>query len=485
VRNSLIFKLLGAFLLVIAIGALVISWMTSQATQKAFTLYTTRSGQVWAQQLAPVLADYYAQNGSWQGVDAVLASGISGLGGGSMGMGGQGRGQGTGMQGAGSGMGGLMGQRFVLADAAGLVISDTQNELVGQKLTTGDLQNGAAVLVDAVQVGTLIVTPSGFASAGTPAGEFLASVNCSIITSAFIASLIALLVGALLFIQITAPIRQLKKAAAAIANGDLNQRVAVHSRDELGELGANFNRMAENLAKVETQRRHLAADVAHELRTPLAAVQATLEGMQDGVLPVDEEQVRILYAQTLHLNRLVSDMSLLSTVEAGELKLERQPTDLATLLRQAVERLQGQSAQKEITLELQVQADLPWVLADPDRITQVLNNLVGNALRYTPQNGKIILSASRSSAAAGMIEATVTDTGSGIDPADLPYVFDRFYRADRSRTRASGGSGLGLAIVRQLVEAHGGRVSAASPVFSGEGKQVYGTRMSFTLPAVG
>ncbi len=193
-------------------------------------------------------------------------------------------------------------------------------------------------------------------TANTPAQEFLASVNKAIASSAVIAGVIALILGALLFMQIIAPLRQLKQAAAAIASGDLDQRVAIKSHDEFGELGQTFNHMAESLASIETQRRHLVADVAHELRTPLAAIQGTLEGIQDGVLPLDEEQISALYSETMLLNRLVGDLKLLSLAEAGQLKLERQPTPPGAFIQQVVERAKPQGDQKNIRLETDLAA---------------------------------------------------------------------------------------------------------------------------------
>ena len=485
-RNSLIFKLMGAFLLVIAIGALVISWLVSQATRSAFNLYTTRNGQAWAQRLAPVLADFYSRDGSWQGVDVVLQSGLSSLNpSGGMGYGngqGQGRGMGFGRGSTGSSMGGMMAQRMILADGQGVVISDTQDELNGKQLSSAEVKNGTPVIVNDNLVGTLIVTPNDFAGPATPAGEFLASVNQSIITAIIIASIIALILGAVLFLQITAPLRQLKKASVAIAGGDLSQRVTIHSRDELGELGQAFNHMAESLADAETQRQHLVADVAHELRTPLAAIQATAEGMLDGVLPLDEEQVASIHTETLLLNRLIGDLRLLSLAEAGQLKLERQEINLGGLVSQVVERSKPQAMQKDITLGVEVQNNLPPVWIDSDRITQVLNNLIGNALRYTPKDGTITVGVAPAPGLTNTVQVSVANTGPGIDPEALPFVFDRFYRSDKSRSRASGGSGLGLAIVKQLVEAHGGKVDVVSPVFRSADHQEYGTRISFTLP---
>ena len=486
-RNSLIFKLMGAFLLVVAIGGLVISWLVSQATQNAFSLYTSRSGQMWAQRLAPVLADYYSLSGSWQGVDAILQSDLAttvtpGMGGSGNGNGtGAGRGMGAGPM-AGGGMWGITGQRMILSDAQGIVLSDTTGELVGEQLSADQIRNSTPILVNDTLVGRLMVSPIDLSGARTPAGDFLTSINQSIITSAAVAGLIALLLGGILFFQITAPLRNLKKAAHAITQGDLNQRVAIRSHDELGELGETFNSMADTLKKNEIQRQNLVADIAHELRTPLAAIQATLEGMLDGVLPTDAEQVTALHHETMLLNRLVGDLRLLSLADSGELTLEGAQADLNELICQVVERSKNQAGQKNITLQVDIPGALPEIQADTLRITQVLNNLIGNALRYVPESGTIIVSARKISEPEDAIEVSVTDTGKGIPKEDLPNVFDRFYRADKSRTRASGGSGLGLAIVKQLVEAHGGKVEANSPIFSGESQQAYGTRISFTLP---
>ncbi len=494
-RNSLLFKLLGAFILVISIGSLIIFLLVSSATQKAFNLYTTRSGQVWAQRLAPTLADYYAAKGSWQGVDAFLRSSelfetgmmnsatlsLTPQSGGGYGNGqGQGRGMGFGRQlGMGGMMGNMMEQRLILTDAQGVVVSDTQSKLNGTQLTADQLEKGALVAVGNDPVGTVIVTPLNLTNSLTATGQFLASVNRSIIIAALIAGVIALLIGAVLFSQITAPLRQLNRAANAVAHGDLSQRVAINSKDELGELGETFNQMAANLAKAEIQRQHLTADVAHELRTPLAAIQASLEGMLDGVLPLDNEQITTIHAETLLLNRLIEDLRLISLAETGQLKLERQKTDLAELVRQVAGREKLLALQRGITLSVDIQDNLPMVNIDADRIIQVLSNLVGNALRYTPQGGVITI---RCAAKAGSVEVSVADSGAGIPADALPNVFDRFYRADKSRARLSGGSGLGLAIVRQLVEAHGGIVEAQSPVFEVGTPDAHGTRIAFTLP---
>jgi signal transduction histidine kinase len=489
-RNSLLLKLMGAFLLVIAIGALVIAWMASRATQNAFNLYSTRNGQAWSLVLAPGLGEYFTGKGSWQGVDQFLQSNISSMATSTMmssphGKGtGSGSGQGRGQQAAGTGgMWAMMNQRVIIADPQGRVVYDTAGDLIGNMLSAAQKDIGAAIVANDQPIGTVIVTPSGLTATGSPAEDFLSSVNQSIITAVLIAGAIALGLGALLFIQITAPLRQLTQAADAIAGGNLKQRVIIRSHDEFGELGQSFNQMTESLEKADTLRRHMAADIAHELRTPLAVMQANLEGMMDKVLPLDPEQIGSLHEQTLLLNRLVGDLRLLTLAESGELQLERKLTSLEALIHKVIEHIQPQARQQGVELRLDVQNGLSPVSIDADRITQVLNNIIANALRYTSPGKTITIKAENINQLVKGVQVSVIDPGPGIEAEDLPYVFERFYRVDKSRARASGGSGLGLTIVKQLVEAHGGKVEAASPAFFVDGQKGYGTRITFTLPA--
>ena len=499
--KSLIFKLLGAFLLVIAVSALVMSFLISSETNNAFTLYRSRNSQTIAERLAPSLEDYYSTNGGWTDVGTYLSS-VSLLSysdsGPSMGMGmgmGQSQDQSNGSNPAtqgnqnpaqGMGMGpkdtmSALDQRVVLADASGQVVYDSQGELNNKNLSSEEIKNGQTLTVNETVVGTLIVSPRNPQGAETQSGKFLTSVKQAVINSAIIGAALALIIGTLLFAQITAPLRKLTKAANSIAQGDLNQRVDIKTHDEIGELGKSFNSMAESLSKAEVQRQHWMADVAHELRTPLAAIQATLEGMQDGILPMDREQVDSLYEESGLLNRLIGDLRLLSLAEAGQIKLEFIPTDVAELTQKIADRMKVQADQKGIHLIAETQGGLPLVDLDPYRMTEVINNLVSNSLRYTPRDGSIKIK-SRLDPDPAFIEISVTDSGSGIDAENLPHVFDRFYRADKSRTRSSGGSGLGLAIVKQLVESHRGTVTAVSPVPGSENQQYCGTRFLIRLP---
>ncbi len=474
-RSSLIYKLMGAFLLVVVISSLVISVLLVNSTRNAFARYSNRSGQLLASRLGERLSDYFAATGSWDGVGDFLS--LEQWAGDSAGQGGMMQ---MGRMMPGSGMIAAMNLRLTLADLDGTIVADSNSQGLGSRLSRRELNTGIPIQVNGSRAGTLLAVSEGIGS--LVAREFLASVNTALVKSMLVAGAIALLLGFLLFNQITAPLRAMKKAAERIAQGDLQSRVEVKSSDELGELAESLNNMAENLATAEDQRRQLAADVAHELRTPLAAIQATLEGMQDGVLPANQEQIDSLVSETALLNRMVEDLRLLSLAEAGRLELDLQSVASGKLILRAVDLMQPVAQQQGVNLFADSTEGLPTVLGDADRLIQVLNNLISNSLRYTPAGGAVTITAAFSPASR-KVEFSVTDTGAGIDPRDLPHVFDRFYRADKSRSRGSGGSGLGLAIVRQLVESHGGSVAVVSPVPTPEGRSVPGTRITFSIPS--
>jgi two-component system OmpR family sensor kinase/two-component system sensor histidine kinase BaeS len=495
--RSLFFRLLGAFALVILVMAVVVAVSVNRSTNRQFQLYSNRTGQLLANQLAPQLAAFYTQQGGWQGVETVLAGSAGMMGSGMMNGGQMGPGMmsGTHMPGTtnvtGLNMWSMMGLRAILADAGGRVISDSADQLTGQTLSAPVTTLGVPIRVDSQSIGTVLVAWSDVSAEESSAGAFLRDLNRSILLAVLAAGVIALVLGGLLFFELTAPIRRLTAAALAISAGDLSQRVVVGSRDEVGELAGAFNTMAENLAAAEGQRRQMVADVAHELRTPLSVIQANVEAMQDGVLPADAEQLASLHDETLLLSRLVADLRLISLAEAGQLKLERTEVDLSELMRKATERMRPAAHAKGIVLQAEVPPSAP-LIADPGRLNQVVGNLVENALRNTPAGGAVTLQVNSAipdrarlpalQTGANSYLVTITDTGAGIAPEDLPHVFDRFYRVDKSRARASGGSGLGLAIVRHLVEAHGGQVWAESPVYHAATDRDYGTRVSFTLP---
>jgi signal transduction histidine kinase len=315
---------------------------------------------------------------------------------------------------------------------------------------------------------------------GPPASNFERLYRYGLINALWISGLAAVLAAgaASLFVtrRIMRPVRALAAASERIAEGHYRERVPVHGQDELGAMAVSFNTMAEALEQTEARRRALLADVAHELRTPLSGIKGYMEGLTDGVLPAEPEVFNRISSDVDRLQRLVSDLEELSRLDAGVLSLRRQRIAPAALVREVTDRLRPQAEAKGLTLSADADDGLPLVDVDHDRIQQVLINLVGNAIQYTNPPGAVSVSAR---VAGPLVQVDVTDTGIGIAPADLPHVFDRFFRVDRSRARAGGGSGLGLTIARYLVEAHGGRIWASSP---GPGQ---GTTFSFTLPTAG
>lgn len=285
--------------------------------------------------------------------------------------------------------------------------------------------------------------------------------------------------------RVVNPIRQMMQASRHIAAGHYRERVEVTSQDELGQLARSFNQMAATLEQTEAMRRDLIGNVAHELRTPLASIKGYMEGLMDGVLPAKPDTYQQVYREADRLQRLVNDLQELSRVEAGAFELNCRPLDLTELIRQTANRLCPQFEEKEVALKLELPASLPAVLADEDRVSQILLNLVGNALQYTPGGGKVVITAGMASPHhipaehsrnENQLLITIRDNGIGLAPEHLPHLFTRFYRVDKSRSRAGGGSGIGLTITRHLVEAHGGHIWAES---AGEGQ---GSTFGFTLP---
>ena len=269
------------------------------------------------------------------------------------------------------------------------------------------------------------------------------------------------------FRGIAKPLSSLMSAADSVAAGDLSVRVPAQGRGEFTQLMTSFNRMVEELELADQRRRNLTADVAHELRTPLQVIQGNLEGVLDGVYAPTPEHIEATLDETRQLARLVEDLRVLSQAEAGQLPLTWEAVNVAELVADAQTSFAGQAEAKGITLQVANEgtpADLT-ISADYGRLDQILNNLLANALRHTPAGGTVTVRATPSD---GGVQLLVGDTGEGIPAADLPYVFDRFWRGDRARTHGEGaGSGLGLAIVRQLVQAHGGEIVVASEVGQG------------------
>ncbi len=449
--RSLWFRLAGAFMMVIAVMVLVIVFTVNLATQRALNRYLIRNGEIWAQNFVPILAEQYQYYGDWEFAQLIVVNPWR-----MMGMGRHGSQWGN------SDMWGQMGLRVVIADRQGEVVADSGNSLLGERLSPNVLQRGIPIMVDGQQVGTLLlINPQRYAPLQQ---SFLSAVNRSVLLAGLVAGVAALLVGTLLFVAIMRPLRRLQEAAGQVAAGDLSARVPVTGRDELGTLAEAFNQMAAGLEQQQRLRQQMVADIAHELRTPISIIQGSLEAMLDGVLKPEPAELREVYAETRRLARLVEDLRMLSLADAGQLTLARGPVDLAETVERVVGRMTPLAEARQISLRAAVTHPVPPIEADADRLAQVLTNLIDNALRYTPAGGHVTVSLDQED---GRLKLAVADDGPGIPQEELPFIFERFWRGDRSRSRHSGGSGIGLAIVKQLVELHGGAVEVTSQVGKG------------------
>jgi histidine kinase len=365
----------------------------------------------------------------------------------------------------------LVGVAVLIAASQFILPASFNRHLAGMGTMMGNMMGGQGQgQGQGLGLGRLGVMPQLYA-------DFRAGFNEALFYAALAAALVAVVISFYLSRSVIAPISAMSRAAQRIADGRYDERVQVRGADELAQLAIRFNQMAENLNQVESMRRRLIGDVSHELRTPLTAIKGSMEGLMDGVLPATQETYQQIHAEADRLNRLVDDLQELSRVESHAYELDIRPLEVSSLVQTVVKRLTPQAEAKHISLDLDLAADLPRVLADEGRAIQVLTNLAGNALQHTPENGRITIAAKHID---HEVQISVRDTGIGIPLEHLPHIFDRFYRADASRSRhAGGGSGIGLTIARALVEAHGGRLWAES---AGEGA---GSTFTFTLPIAG
>ena len=309
----------------------------------------------------------------------------------------------------------------------------------------------------------------------TVAEAFEQTLLYSLLAAGVVATVAAALASLLVSRRLVEPLRYVLAATSRIASGRYGERVPVRDADELGELSQSFNAMARALGEAERRRVEVISDVSHELRTPLSTLRGYVEGLAEGVVEPTEETWTLLYAEFERLGRLVDDLQRLSRAEAGQLDLSIAPMSPADAVRLAIGGMLPLFEEKGVELKSAVSEDLPPVLADGDRVVQVLSNLLTNALRHTPDGGRVVVKAE---ASGDEVAFEVTDTGTGIAPEHLERLFERFYRVEKSRSRgeARGGSGVGLAISRALVEAMGGRIRVDSP---GPGE---GATFAFTLP---
>jgi signal transduction histidine kinase len=442
VVHSLRFRLLVAFTIVILVAVGAVYFFVSQTTGGEIQQYGERSEQVRFSRVGFELFRYYREHGSWEGIQPNVVQ-----------------------------WGSLYGHRIILTDASGVVIADSEGKLLGQYYRP-DIPGGRlSPPWEGGTPGTLYISPESSAGFPSPVGLSQA-ISHFLLWGALLAVAIALLFTFFLSRRISAPIKALVLTARRLGQGDLSERVQLKDKGEMGELAQAFNFMASDLERAEKLQRNMVADVAHELRTPLSNIRGYLEAIRDGVIKPDAETIRSLDEEAALLSRLVDDLQELSLAEAGELKLNRQPEDIGEVINRAVAAIQVQAQGKGISVVADLPEGLPLCDIDLQRIGQVLRNLLENAIAHTGDGGRITVAAEKQE---NWVKVSVTDTGEGIPAKDLPYIFERFYRVDKSRTRATGGSGLGLTIARRLVEAHGGKIEAQSEV----GK---GSHFTFTIP---
>ena len=472
-RFGLRLRLILAFAAVLALSMIAASLCTGFAAHREVSHIQDEQDRVRASRIHVALADYHDASGGWNGAqDFVNRIGFQSE------------------------------RQIVVLDADGNVVADNRplrkhHDDRGRRVplnagiprgplpppqyftpvSSGDHEVGSVAIAAGRRGDPVYIFPDSRSGephdVEPPLTQFTERVNRSLIVAGVVAGVVGIILVLLLSRRMLGSIGLLTSAARNLGDGDLTSRVPVRGNDEIAELGHSFNAMADALEDSERQRRAMVSDVAHELRTPLANIQGHIEAMQDGLMQPNAENLDTVHQQTLHLNRLISDLRLLAESEARELSLSKQPTSIPELVNEVVESFRPRAEVVSVQLSMQIADGLPTVEMDRLRIQQALGNLLDNAIRHTPPGGSVAVAARPH---GDGVRVEVADTGSGIAPEDLPHVFDRLYRADPSRDRATGGSGLGLTIARQLVEAHGGTIWA-------ESEPGAGSRFGFDLPA--
>jgi signal transduction histidine kinase len=449
--HSVRWRLFLSFLLVIVVAVGAAALFVSRTASNEVDRYETQTHNVRMGRVQALLARYYIEQRDWAGVEPVVEQ-----------------------------IARLYSERVVVVDQEGLVVADSHGMMpIGEP---GEFEPpGIAIPIMAGQAhfGTLVISPQGpppppgdIAAEEASVSSLSSSINRYLLWGGLLGVAVAAVATLLLSRRILRPVESLAQAARGLSRGDFSQRVDVRSKDEFGELANTFNSMAEDLERTEQLRRNLVADVAHELRTPLSNIQGHLEAIRDGLLPPEPATFDSIYEEVLLLARLVEDLQELTLAEAGQLTLVRQSADVVEIVRRAVAAAQPPAEAKSLSLETKLPEGQAIAEVAPERVGQVLRNLLSNAITHTSEGGRITVDLKDE---GDELHIGVADTGAGIPPEDLPYVFERFYRADPSRVRATGGAGLGLTIARRLVEAHSGTIGVESEV----GK---GSRFTFTLP---
>jgi signal transduction histidine kinase len=466
VTHNLTFRLIASFTLIIVIIFGSVFVFNYYSTRHDISRMTDSMALQQDQRMQDQLSHYYQLVNSWDGVQETIVQ-----------------------------WGSFYGRRIIVTDASGIVSADSDGKLVGTAYTakipglslmaatadpsslpagTGN-QPGIQILpLQMTSVGTLYVSHGELPDLNRTALQLTYnSIGANFLRGGFLAMIIAIILALLISRRILAPVKALSQAARSYGKGDFSRRVADKGRGELAALSHSFNSMADNLERTQTLRRNMVADIAHELRTPLTNLKGYLEAISDGVVEPNKATIDSLSDEASTLSHLVADLQELSLADAGELKMAFQPEDAAALIRDTIAAINPKVIVKNISVSVVLPDTLSPVNIDARRIRQVLNNLLENAIAHTPTGGKIEVTAREE---GKLVFITIADNGEGIPEKDLPMIFERFYRVDKSRTRATGGSGIGLTIVKRLVEAHGGTINVASTVGQG-------ASFTFSLPS--
>ena len=423
-------KLILAFLVISLVSTGIIVAFTRAATNREFNRFVNDQ---YKADLVDRLANYYQEHQSWEGVEESFAR-----------------------------FGGDHYQPgddrplfFSITDINGKIIISGIEHRPGEIVSADELNSGTQIQVKNETIGILLI--SAGPERNPMENEFIRRINDSIFLSAIGTIILALILGTILSRTITRPIRELTKATHEMAGGKFGQMVPVRSRDEIGELAASFNKMNDDLGRSFNLRKQMTADIAHELRTPLSLIIGHAEGVHDGVLPPSHENFEIIREEASRVEQLVNDLRILSLADAGELSVDFQPVDVNKLITDIQTHYMTPFSQKRITLNIDPAPMILQANLDPIRFSQVLTNILDNALRYTPEEGRVVISTKQ---IENEIEISIKDNGEGVTSEEAAHLFDRFYRADPSRTRErdAGGSGLGLAIAKSIIEMHKGRI---------------------------
>ena len=424
IQTRLFLLLLRAFIAVVLLTLAIVFGVTTY-----FLSAPSRFNRPERMPIVSRLQTFYVARGSWQGVEAIIPYGDS-----------------------------HDWENATLVGTDGHVLIDhgaPETSQVGEAYEPVQGSRLVPIFANHQIVGTLVLNDTYVPRQVNSALDLLFPVA---LISIFLAVL-TILIGILLLRRMVNPLAQVVAAARSVAAGDLSTRVPVSGPDDLRALSDSFNHMASTLERNNNERRDMLADIAHELRTPLTIMRGRLEGIVDGIYPANAEHIGPALEETYLLERLVEDLRLLTLAESRQLHFEQNDVSLNDLAHHVIAMFQAEAEEKKLTLTAQLSDSDTTIRADHQRTEQIVGNLVANAIRYTPEGGKVWITVEEND---GHVTLSVNDNGPGIPPEDLPRIFNRFWRGEKSRSRASGGAGLGLAIARQLVEAQGGQISASN-----------------------